>query len=613
VAAIVLAALGCRSVLAISLTLPPVIERELRLASRQAGTYWGRIGAGAVGILLFFTVMNSQLAIGPVGSAGLFTFRVLAGVGALVMVTTILPAAAAAFAREKREDTLGLLFLTPLKPVDLVLGKLVSTSLGAFYRFVAFIPLLALPMLAGGVSAGNLVLLLVALLNLVFYAAALGLCVSAQAWDEKRASTTATLAFVGLSIILPAMMILSTPISAVLGAYAAGLSPLFPVWQASRGGGVRLGEFGWSLAVTQGLAWYFFRRACQVLPTCWRNEPVLPSPVLRAARLGREAALVEHLQRATPTAVSDGRVSPPSPARARRMVRRQFDEMHRQQLLERNPALWMAQRWRVDSAAAWIVGCLPLGAPIAILLSGQLEIFVAPAFVLFASYCVNAGFKIYAAKQAGLAFSRDRAEDTLELVLSTPMPSRQLVHGHVLAVLEPLRSILRRVIGIECGWMAVAIITDLLAGNEGTLRYLLLFAAAIGLFIPDLRAVVWTGLWQGVISKSAGVAAANAQGLVLVLPWTLAIVSAVISSWFVPSGIVFGLPLVSFSIGADWWFTRCSRRRLDWDLPLWAQRRVAQDHEHYDNWRRAGRALGRWWATGQRSLLSRPGHTTSRG
>jgi len=38
---------------------------------------------------------------------------------------------------EKREGTLGLLFLTNLKGHDVVLGKLFATSLPVFYSFVA--------------------------------------------------------------------------------------------------------------------------------------------------------------------------------------------------------------------------------------------------------------------------------------------------------------------------------------------------------------------------------------------------------------------------------------------------------------------------------------------
>ena len=53
---------------------------------------------------------------------------------------------------EKREGTLGLLFLTDLKGYDVVFGKLIATSLNGFYALLAIFPVLALPLVMGGVT-----------------------------------------------------------------------------------------------------------------------------------------------------------------------------------------------------------------------------------------------------------------------------------------------------------------------------------------------------------------------------------------------------------------------------------------------------------------------------
>src|SRR5438094_2612698 len=66
---------------------------------------------------------------------------------------------------EKREGTLGLLFLTDLKGYDVVLGKLMATSLNAFYGLLAIFPLLALPLLLGGVSLWEFCRVMLALVN----------------------------------------------------------------------------------------------------------------------------------------------------------------------------------------------------------------------------------------------------------------------------------------------------------------------------------------------------------------------------------------------------------------------------------------------------------------
>src|SRR5262245_42668133 len=209
--------------------LPPIIERELRLVARRARTYWGRAGAAAAGIVLLLTVMNFQLGIAAPARAGQTTFRVLACVAGLMAVSTELQLAAAAFVREKREDTLGLLFLTPLKPRELLAGKLVAVSLEASYRFVAIIPLLALPMLAGGVSLSNFLALVLALANLMFLIGALGLNVSAHSWDEKRALSAAAVTLGGLGLVVPAILFgwVNAAGFLALGPYVFALSPFY--------------------------------------------------------------------------------------------------------------------------------------------------------------------------------------------------------------------------------------------------------------------------------------------------------------------------------------------------------------------------------------------------
>ena len=57
---------------------------------------------------------------------------------------------------EKREGTLGLLFLTDLRGFDVVLGKLVACSLRGAYGLVAALPVIGLALLMGGVTGFEL-------------------------------------------------------------------------------------------------------------------------------------------------------------------------------------------------------------------------------------------------------------------------------------------------------------------------------------------------------------------------------------------------------------------------------------------------------------------------
>src|SRR5882724_4432842 len=107
--------------------LPPIVERELRVAARRGGTYWGRVSSALAGVVVAGWSIAGLGALALTPQAGRNVFRVLALVAAFMLVNRILHLTAEAFAREKREDTLGLLFLTPLKPRDLVFGKLASS------------------------------------------------------------------------------------------------------------------------------------------------------------------------------------------------------------------------------------------------------------------------------------------------------------------------------------------------------------------------------------------------------------------------------------------------------------------------------------------------------
>ena len=69
---------------------------------------------------------------------------------------------------EKREGTLGLLFLTDLKGYDVVLGKFIARSLPALYGLLALLPLIGIPLLLGGVTGSEFWRMALALVNALF-------------------------------------------------------------------------------------------------------------------------------------------------------------------------------------------------------------------------------------------------------------------------------------------------------------------------------------------------------------------------------------------------------------------------------------------------------------
>src|SRR6266702_3319807 len=124
------------------MTFLPVVDRELRVAARRRGTYWTRllfvlVCAGIVGLVLMFAwaMQGGTSGIG----AGLFYFLTLITLGFSALAGVFLTADC--LSEEKREGTLGLLFLTDLQGHDVVLGKFIARALNAFYGLLALLPI----------------------------------------------------------------------------------------------------------------------------------------------------------------------------------------------------------------------------------------------------------------------------------------------------------------------------------------------------------------------------------------------------------------------------------------------------------------------------------------
>src|SRR5882762_9334344 len=133
------------------MTLLPIVERELRVAARQRGTYWLRSGVAlaVIGIGMFIYLTGRRATPAEVSFMMFIWLTIIAGLFCLFSGAR---ATADCLSEEKRDGTLGLLFLTDLRGFDVVAGKLVASSLNTFYGLLAILPMLAIPLLMGGVG-----------------------------------------------------------------------------------------------------------------------------------------------------------------------------------------------------------------------------------------------------------------------------------------------------------------------------------------------------------------------------------------------------------------------------------------------------------------------------
>ena len=171
----------------------PIVEREIRAATRRRRTHWSRvivalIACGTAAWLLLHTGMRQLPA-----QVGVTLFYTLSQLGFYVCLLPGVLLTADCISQEKREGTLGLLFLTDLKGSDIVFGKLVATSAHAFYGLLAILPVMAIPLMAGGVTPGEVARMVLVLINTLFFSLSAGMLVSAFSRWEKRAMIAASM------------------------------------------------------------------------------------------------------------------------------------------------------------------------------------------------------------------------------------------------------------------------------------------------------------------------------------------------------------------------------------------------------------------------------------
>src|SRR6185369_12388194 len=102
---------------------------------------------------------------------------------------------------EKREGTLGLLFLTPLTPSGIVLGKSLIHAVRAITLFLAVLPALALPFLLGGLTWKDCVVSLLLNSSALVLALAAGLLASTIVTDSRRVLAVALALSLGLAYL----------------------------------------------------------------------------------------------------------------------------------------------------------------------------------------------------------------------------------------------------------------------------------------------------------------------------------------------------------------------------------------------------------------------------
>jgi ABC-type transport system involved in multi-copper enzyme maturation permease subunit len=180
------------------MTVLPAIVRELRAQGRLPFTYGLRVlGAAALLLVSLFFALESGIV--PDDGGRLFGWL---NFTLFVFIWVVVPLIAAdCISRERREGTIGLLFLTPLKAREIVVAKGLVHGLRALSLWFAVIPVLAIPFLMGGLGRRELALSFLFNFSSICLTLAAGLLASAVSKNWLRAQILACILSFGLACV----------------------------------------------------------------------------------------------------------------------------------------------------------------------------------------------------------------------------------------------------------------------------------------------------------------------------------------------------------------------------------------------------------------------------
>jgi ABC-type transport system involved in cytochrome c biogenesis permease component len=465
----------------------PIVARELRVAARRRGTYFTRLGAALAALGIGMWIMAVP-GFGASRQIGMALFVALSVISFIYSLMAGIYATADSLSEEKREGTLGLLFLTDLKGYDVVLGKLAATSLNCFYGMLAIFPIMAISLLAGGVTGAEFWRVTLVSVNNLFFSLAVGMFCSAMCKDGRKAGLLAFLVILFFSGLVPL-------IGSALNRWDEPAAPFYLVspgyscvmafesnFRSGRSGLGPMSYFYMSVLCVQVLAWLFLALTAAIVPRVWQDR----AESAGGARFRERWLRWAHGSAATRLAL-------------------------RRHMLQINPFYWLAGRDRLKGVLVW--GFMGFGG----LLWGW-GLWQHPvawkdkvAYV-WTALIVHTAFKFWMAGEASRRFAADRRSGALELMLSTPLSVAEILAGQTRALVRQFAVPALVVLLVDF----VFLHTD---SKDG--EWSCFWCVSMLVFVADLVTLAWVGMWTGVASRHANRAAGSALVRVLVLPWLI--------------------------------------------------------------------------------------------
>ena len=463
------------------------------MTARRPGTYWLRFWSALAVLLVWILLVLRD----PGFSPSQLGIRLLYALGVIALGFSMLAGvflAADTLAEEKREGTIGLLFLTDLRSYDVVLGKLAACSLQAFFGLLAALPILGLTLLLGGVTGREFARLVLVFCATLFFSLGIGMFVSAVSHDARQAMARTILLVVLFAGICPAIWWAqriaqgrSASVLALLPSPAFTFSMAFDSRYAF-GRGAH--EFWWSLGTVFSLGLAGVVLACLLLPRVWQRQEV--SSTTATKRRGRPSS-----------------VNRETGAR-------------RKALLDWNPIFWLTARDAAPQRAA--VRTLLFLLPVWLCFvfwnmtasRRREEPFIISMFIAFGLHLL---IKVQMAVEASRRMNLDRQSGALELLLVTPVRVESILEGQMKALWRHFRVPMLLLALVNVG-LGISVGAQSLHMNSTDLAiFWELYLGGVVALICDFRALGWVGMWRGLNDAKHHRAVLGTLGGVLGVPW----------------------------------------------------------------------------------------------
>lgn len=393
---------------------------------------------------------------------------------------------------EKREGTLGLLFLTDLHGLDVVLGKLVAASVTSFFALLAVLPVMAIPILLGGVQLGDLLRTALVLGNTLFLSLAVGILMSALCVQWR--SALALTGFVLFLIVVVATAMAPGSFSMQTVSFVGQAAQIIsPVWMMTLAGNYQMAPvaFWVSVVSTHAMAWMALAVAGWVTARAWREPSGWMAKIVRRR--------IWH----------DWYYGSPE---ARRKLRA---------LMDTDPIAWLRWRQRLKRWLLW--GTVAIALAFWVFIRVRYAYFATgDAAVFLVGIWLLGPIKWLAASEATHQLAAEVQSGALELLLTTPISVREIVRGHLRAMDWLLMVPAGAVLIVQIGMI---VLSETLAGvfvrEDPTLGM-----AIVGIVTAlwDIRTIEWVGMWLALKKRRADRAFAGTVRRILFLPWFVLIV-----------------------------------------------------------------------------------------